>query len=193
MQLDNVFENEVFNHIDASKNVLTMGEYNNCTFTACDFSNVDFSQMVFAECKFEHCNLSNTNLNNTGLKDVAFSHCKLMGLIFNNCNPFLLSMQFHDCQLDLSSFYQLKLKATIFKNCSLRESDFAEADLTNATLDNCDFSSAIFDQTILEKADFRNSFNYSIDPENNRIKKAIFDMPEALHLLDKYNIIVKNN
>ncbi len=39
-------------------------------------------------------------------------------------------------------------------------------------IDNCDLNRAVFDNSILEKADFRTSLNYSIDPELNRIKKA---------------------
>ena len=51
-----------------------------------------------------------------------------------------------------------------------------ETDLTSATFDNCDLTQAVFDNTILEKADFRTSFNYSIDTEINRIKKAKFSI-----------------
>ena len=40
----------------------------------------------------------------------------------------------------------------------------------------------------LEKADFRTAFNYSIDPENNRMKKAKFSPPEVVGLLNKYDI-----
>jgi hypothetical protein len=40
----------------------------------------------------------------------------------------------------------------------------------------------------LEKTDFRSSFNYSIDPEVNRIKKAKFDRAGLAGLLDKYDL-----
>jgi len=66
-----------------------------------------------------------------------------------------------------------------------------ETDLTGAVFDNCDLTQAIFDHTILEKADFRTSYNYSFDPEINRIKKAKFSVPEVSGLLDKYDIDIE--
>jgi hypothetical protein len=52
-------------------------------------------------------------------------------------------------------------------------------------------SGATFENTNLEKADFRTSFNYSIDPEINRIKKAKFALPEVLGLLNKYDLVIE--
>jgi fluoroquinolone resistance protein len=42
-----------------------------------------------------------------------------------------------------------------------------------------------------EKTDFRTAINYSIDPENNRIKKAKFNFSEIFGLLDKYDIEIE--
>ncbi|WP_435357676.1 pentapeptide repeat-containing protein [Emticicia sp. SJ17W-69] len=80
------------------------------------------------------------------------------------------------------------MKATKFKNCKLHEADFNETDLTAAIFENCDLAGAIFEKTILEKADFRTAFNFSIDPELNRIKKAKFSLTSIKGLLDKYNL-----
>lgn len=82
----------------------------------------------------------------------------------------------------------MKLKQTVFKNSQLYEVDFTECDLSSASFDNCDLAGAIFKDTILEKADFRTAFNYSIDPELNRIKKAKFSRSGIAGLLDKYDI-----
>jgi uncharacterized protein YjbI with pentapeptide repeats len=60
--------------------------------------------------------------------------------------------------------------------------------LTSSVFDNCDLARATFDQTILEKADFRTSYNYSIHPETNRIKKAKFSLSGIGGLLDRYDI-----
>jgi uncharacterized protein YjbI with pentapeptide repeats len=70
----------------------------------------------------------------------------------------------------------------------LHEVDFSECDLTSALLDNCDLLNATFDRTIIEKADFRTAYNYSIDPDNNRIKKARFSKSGIAGLLQKYDI-----
>jgi len=63
--------------------------------------------------------------------------------------------------------------------------------LTNAVFDNCNLSQAIFENTILEKTDFRTSYNYSIDPEINRIKKAMFSIAGLSGLLNKYDIDIE--
>lgn len=90
--------------------------------------------------------------------------------------------------LNHSSFYRTKIKKTVFKNSQLHEVDFTECDLTSSVFDNCDLKGATFENTIIEKADFRTSFNYSIDPQINRIKKARFSLTGIAGLLDKYDI-----
>jgi uncharacterized protein YjbI with pentapeptide repeats len=115
----------------------------------------------------------------------------MLGLRFDSCNEFGLSFSFDSCQLNHCSFYKTKIKKTIFKNSQLQETDFAEADLTSVVFDNCNLIQAIFDHTILEKADFRTSCNYSIDPENNRIKKAKFSILGVSGLLEKYDIDIE--
>jgi uncharacterized protein YjbI with pentapeptide repeats len=73
----------------------------------------------------------------------------------------------------------------------LNEVDFTESDLTASIFDNCDLNLATFDNSILEKADLRTSYNYSIDPERNRIKKARFSVAGISGLLDKYDIQIE--
>ena len=85
----------------------------------------------------------------------------------------------------------MSLKRIQFRNSTLREVDFTETDLSNAVFHNCDLTRATFENTILEKADLRTSFNYSMDPGLNRIKKARFSMPAVIGLLDKYDIEVE--
>ena len=57
--------------------------------------------------------------------------------------------------------------------------------------DNCDLARAIFANSILEKADFRTSYNFSIDPEINKIKKAKFSLTTVSGLLGKYDIEIE--
>jgi len=121
----------------------------------------------------------------------VFSNCKLLGVNFSECNDFLLSLGFEDCQLNMTSFFKLKLKSIKFINCTLRESDFGSADLSAALFERCDLHKAIFDGTNLEKADLSSSSNYVIDPERNRIRNAVFGMHGLPGLLLKYNIKIK--
>ena len=69
--------------------------------------------------------------------------------------------------------------------------DFAEANLNGARFEECDLLNAIFDNTLLEKADFSTAINYSIDPDNNYLRGAIFSLPSVTGLLDKYNIQIQ--
>ena len=184
-------ENEIFEKADYSKVKLAKGEYDDCTFKNCLFLNVNVSETIFIDCEFVNCNFSNSYLKNTSFRSVIFKNCKLLGLQFNDCNPFLLSIGFEECHLNIVSFYKMKLKNTKFNKCKLQEVDFSETDLTNASFNNCDLIGSIFNATILEKADFRTSYNYSIDPEINRLKKAKFSLHGVVGLLGKYQIEIE--
>lgn len=185
------FENQNFRGINYSGEKLKKAEYENCNFVDCVFSNADISDLSFIDCVFENCDLSNVKLKNTALREVAFKECKLLGLHFQNCHEFLFSVNFIGCHLNLSSFYKRNLQRTKFENCSLHEVDFTEANLMASNFDNCDLAGAIFENTNLQQADFRTSFNYSLDPELNRIKKAKFSRMEVVGLLNKYNIEIE--
>jgi len=102
-----------------------------------------------------------------------------------------MSLGFKNCRLELSTFYQLKLKQTLFTDCKLTSVDFTETDLTRSTFENCDLKQTIFDRSILEHVNFESAYNFSIDPEINRIKNAKFSKENISGLLDKYKIKIK--
>jgi uncharacterized protein YjbI with pentapeptide repeats len=179
---------EHFDTIDFTKALLALGDYENCTFINCNFSNASLYNFVFADCTFIDCNISLANLANTILRDIQFKGCKLLGLHFEYCKPMLFKVDFDNCILNLSSFYKLNLKQTKFINCSMQEVDLTEVDMSHSLFDNCDLHAAVFDNSILEKADLRTAFNYSIDPEKNKIKKAKFSLQGVIGLLAKYDI-----
>jgi len=114
----------------------------------------------------------------------------MMGISFSSCSSFGLSFVFDNCQLQHSIFTKLKLKGQKFINCALQEVDFTEADMSAALFEQCNLERSIFRQTNLEKADLQTSFNYNIDPEANRIKKAKFSMWGLPGLLSKYEILI---
>ena len=184
-------ESETFLRKDYTTTTLPKGEYDNCTFTGCNFSGSNISGIVFSECEFTDCNFSMAKAQGTAFKDVDFKNCKMTGFNFSNAHPFLLAMNFTGCLLNLSSFFGVKLKKACFKDCILHEADFTQADFTEASFTGCDFKHAVFENTVLEKADLRSAVNYAIDPEQNRIKKAKFSIPEVTGLLDRYNIEIE--
>ena len=184
----NYIEEEVFTAINFAETKPVGEEYENCKFLTCNFSSANLSGINFIDCEFNGCNFSLTNLAHTGMRDVIFIDCKLLGLHFNTCKDFLFSVSFKNCVLNISSFYKLKLKKTIFDSTKLEEIDFTEADLSGSVFKNCDLTKTVFDNTILQKVDFRTARNYSINPNKNNIKKAKFSLPEIVGLLDTYDI-----
>ena len=182
------FEEQTFEKIDYTATPLKKGEYEYCVFRNCDLSRADLSGIRFSDCEFSGCNLSLAVFNQTGLQGVTFKDCKMLGLHFERCNEFGLSVSFQNCSLNHSSFFGVKIKKTVFKNCQLQETDFTDSDLSGSTIENCDFLQATFLNTNLEKADLRSSINYAIDPELNKIKKAYFSLYGVPGLLAKYDI-----
>ena len=69
--------------------------------------------------------------------------------------------------------------------------DFMGSDLTEVLFDNCNLRRTVFIDTILNKADFYTSYDYTLDLEKNKAKKAIFSTDGLKGLLEKYDIIVK--
>ncbi len=181
-------EDESFSGVNFQEKGFEPGNYENCTFENCNFSEVKLGQSNFIECEFTGCNFSMSLPDSTGLRDVFFKDCKMMGFRFDYCSEFLFQVQFEDCAMDYSSFYQLKVPQTTFENCSLKEVDFTGANLTKSKLTNCNLLDAVFDNTLLEHADLTSASNFRIDPENNYIRKAKFSYESLPGLLTKYEL-----
>lgn len=184
-------KSETIININYTKADIVGYEFDNCQFIDCEFAGVDLTKCSFTDCDFNNCDISNVILKQTTLHNVGFSSCKMLGLIFADCNPFLLAFNFKDCNLSYCSFYKLKAHNTKFKNCNLQEADFASADFTGALFEGCNLLGASFDNTALEKADLRSAIGFSIDPENNKIAYAKFSSYGLEGLLHKYKIEIE--
>ncbi len=189
--MEDYFEDIIYSADDILRKPLSKGEYENCSFNQCDLSDHDLSDCKFMECIFTGCNLSLANITDTAFQDVRFVDCKMLGLQFDTCNNFGLSISFIGCQLNHSTFHSLKISKIVFENCELEGVDYSETDLSSAIFDNCNLLNAVFDHTILEKADFRSAYNFSLDPETNRVKKAKFSAAGLAGLLVKYNLEIE--
>jgi uncharacterized protein YjbI with pentapeptide repeats len=184
-------EGNDFTGLDFTLKALEKGEYENCTFRNCNFAETTLSDVIFTECTFEGCDFSMTKVGGASFRTVIFRNCKQLGVRFDECSKLLLSFTFENCILNFASFYKLKLKGTRFLGCKLQETDFTETDLTKAIFHDCNLQGSTFDRTILNEADLRTASNFSIDPENNQIKKAKFTLHGLAGLLDKYNIVIE--
>lgn len=102
------------------------------------------------------------NFDKCVLNDIKFIHCKLLGPKFDKCNKFGFSVSFVDRNLFNSTFYAREMKLT-----------------------------SIFDQTILTQVDFITSYNYSFNPNTNKISGAKFGVDGLPRLLNQYGFQVK--
>ena len=169
---------------------LNLKEFEGCRFEHCDFSACNFIGVTFIDCTFKDCLFTGAKINHVAFRTVHFENCLMQDINFAMTDKLIFEMHFHHCVLDFSKFYTLKIKRIAFTDCSMIAVDFMKADLTEAIFDRCDLYKAVFSKTVLEKADFRTSVNFSIDPEQNKIKRALFSHQNVKGLLDKYEIVV---
>lgn len=180
------FEDKVFDNI----NTLERGEYENCSFSNCHLASASLLGCRFIDCVFENSDLSLVKIEGVTFQDVVFKDCKLLGVRFDNINNFGLGLEFENCRLDHASFIRLKLKNTRIKNSNLSEVDFTDTELNGSIFENCNLNRAVFNNTNLEKVDLRTSFNFIIDPEENRMRGARVGLSSVAGLLMKYNITI---
>jgi len=183
--LDRDFDNMVFGLDD-----IMYRDYERCTFSNCDFTGCDFLGVAFIDCVFNNCNFNEARINYVSLRNAVFNTCSFIAVNFTMCDPLLMQIEFKDCTLDYAKFYTLKIKGTVFTNCSLIAIDFMKTDLTGVIFDNCNLHKSVFVDAIANKADFTTSYNFTIDPEQNKLKKAKFSQAGLKGLLEKYDLIV---
>jgi len=166
--------------------------FDNCTFSACDLSESVFSRCNFRDCHFDNCNLSVMKVGYSRFSDVTFDGCKIVGVDWTQGQwpKFALGspISFRHCVIDSSSFYGLPFARCHLVNCHAHDVDFRGADLTDADFSDTDLLTSLFDNTVLTRANFNGSENYSIDVNNNVINQAKFCRLEAVCLLDGLGI-----
>lgn len=185
------FLSQTFQALDFTAEPFRHGEYEDCRFVGCNFSGINLSGISFTDCRFEDCNLSMTMLGGTGFTDAIFFDCKILGVHFEHCRQLPFTVQFEKSTLNHSSFYNMKVKKTNFRECILHEVDFSGAELQGSVFDRCDLLKAVFENSNLEQVDFRTAFNYAIDPEKNRMKKSKFSRDGLAGLLYKYDLKIE--
>lgn len=183
-----IHQDKIFSGINYSEKKLRNREFIKCEFVSCDFNKSDLKDNNFEDCTFKQCNFSMVDADGTGFRNAVFIGCKMLGVDFARCSKFAFSFSFTECHLDYSNFFGTKLRKTTFKNCTLKDVEFGEADLTASEFLGCDLSSAIFSNSILEKTDFRTAVNFAIDPDVNKMKKAKFSALNLVGLLYRHNL-----
>jgi uncharacterized protein YjbI with pentapeptide repeats len=179
-----------YNDITYGEEEVNFKEFESCIFNRCDFSLCSFIAVTFIDCTFNNCNFNNSKINHVALRTVFFNSCKIKEVNFAMCDKLIFEIHFNDCVLDFSKFYTLKMKGTTFMDCSIIAVDFMSTDLTEVVFDNCDLYRSEFAKAIANKANFKTSYNYTIDPTKTKLKKAIFSLDGLKGLLYKHDIIV---
>ena len=184
------FLDKQYNGITYGVDAVKFSEFEGCTFSGCDFSQCSFIAVTFIDSTFNDCNFNGAKINHTAFRGAFFNKCQIREVNFAMCDKLIFEIHFKACILDFSKFYALKIRGTTFTDCSLIAVDFMETDLTEVLFDNCDLYRALFMKSIANKADFTTSFNYTLDPEKNKIKKALFSKEGVKGLLAKHDIVV---
>lgn len=166
-------------------------------FTECHFKNVDFEESfftncLFIDCKFTSCNISNSRFPGCTFRDSSFKGCKVAGINWTEASN-LVSFYFDDCQINYSVFLGMKLDNFICTNSRAKNCDFSEASLKSADFSKTDLSETNFHHANCEKASFYGAIQYYIDPSVTKLKDAIFSLPEAMSLLNSFNIKIENS
>lgn len=187
----NSSEEKKFDNNDILGQNIAGKEFFNCEFYKCDFSGCDSSGAVFNKCRFTGCNLSNIRVGNCSFKGVNFENCKLLGILFNEINQFMLDWSFNNCLIEFCNFDGLKMKNSRFLRCNIRESDFTNAYLAKSDFGYSDLELSVIRNANLEGANFIGAKNYYINPTQNKLKGAKFSLPEALSLLAAFEIKIE--
>lgn len=186
-----LYEDQVF--LDLKKDdglKIVDSEFLDCTFKNCKFFQISFFDCTFENCVFENCDLASASIQYTSFSDVKFIDSKLTGIQWAAA-AIPLDVNFNKCLLNYSGFIGVDLRNTEIVECRVREADFSEADLSKANCTYSDFLGTRFMNTNLTRTNFTNATNYSIHPHGNKLCKTRFSLPEALSLLDVFDIIIE--
>lgn len=107
---------------------------------------------------------------------------------FSKCDKLGVDFNFDGCLVSLCNFSTLTLNSVKFCDCQIFNCDFLDVDLTKSTFENSYFKNTRFIDCNLSFVSFKHSVNYNIDPNRNVFKKTKFSMPEAINLLNYFDI-----
>lgn len=192
------YSGETFKRLDQSGKVVRETTFSGCTFARCIFTEGAFLACRFLECIFEDCTMKLAKVEDTTFSAVTFRRCNLLGVDWTAANwsewaTKLHALVFEDCGLEYSVFLGLDLRKMQMKDCTAREANFAEADLSEADFAGTDLSGAVFLKTNLTKANFVGARNYTLSLLDNKTQGARFSLPEAIQLLHSLNIVLMDD
>ena len=185
-----VHEGKLFEKIEFKEKVIANRKFTDCTFKNCQLNMLSFTDTYFTDCVFDGCDLSLLKVKGCFFSRVQIVSCKAIGINwFDTGNPF--SVQFIDSNISYSSFFGKTIKKAKFKKCMAQEADFTDCILSGADFTGTDLQNARFSNTDITQADFKEAKNYYIELAHNKADKAKFSLPEALALLEPFNVVIE--
>ena len=183
-------ECKLIEKIQFQEKTVTGRKFIDCTFKNCQLNSLGFVDCTFIDCIFENCDLSLLKVKGSFFNRIQITGCKAIGIHwFDTGSPFAIN--FTDSNISYSSFFAKNLKKAKIKNCMAKEVDFSEANLTDADFTGTDLENSRFSNCDLSHVNFKEARNYNIDLQYNKVHKTKFSMPEALSLLDSFDIIIE--
>ena len=188
-------ESREFSDIRLSGGTVENRSFTDCVFTDCRIENVTFRNCAFRDCVFNSCSVRNIRSDVSLLKGAEFTGCRLFGMNFSELGgggPFdepLYRMQ--DSELRYCYFINMELKKFRFASNSFSDCEFSSCQMPGSDFSGCDLTATSFSGCDLRNCDFRRAAGYRIDIASNRLKDALFSLPEAVSLLAGLGIKVE--
>ena len=169
--------------------------FQECRFVSCDFQEARFLHCSFEECRFQQCNLGLLDVEACTFVEVSIEGSKAGGIDWTRARwpdlRLLSGLRFAASDLSYSTFLGMHIPKIEMVDCKAIGADFRDTCLKGADLAGTDFGEALFANADLRQANFVGAKNYQIDPRENQVADAVFELPEALSLL--YCLGVKIN
>lgn len=158
-------------------------QYEKCQFTSCTFQETDLRSTVFDACRFIRCSIILPKIEGLVLRNVFFEDSRLLGMPFGECNQFGFNPDFSGCLIESCMFLDMKLIKKELHNNHFRNTDFMNCDLREVSFSGSRFEKTQFGHCDLRDADFREAKDYSLNPEDNKVKGSKHRLPGALSFL----------
>ncbi|MDA3955236.1 pentapeptide repeat-containing protein [Oceanispirochaeta sp.] len=186
------WEDEFFEKIILTASDLTGRNFQDCHFKTCRISSCILTGSSFRNCRFEDCELTLLKVANAGFSNCEFIRTMLQGINFSECNNPLFYPDFIDCEIRHCFFSNMDLKKKVFTGSRFRDSEFFRIDFREADYSRAEFTETPFSECDLRKTNFTGARGYTIHPEQNKLRGAIFTYPDVTALLAPLGIVIKD-
>jgi fluoroquinolone resistance protein len=182
------YTEKALSKVNVSQQTISKSEFEACTFILCNFSEAVLEHCKFVDCTFKKSNLRLVKLAEVSMIDTIFKDCILQGVDFTGVTGITRSMDFTDCKLLYTLFFEIDMSGKKFTNCDLADASFIDVDLKGADFSKSNLKGCRFEQCDMRKANFVKAKSYFINTDINKIAHAKFSMPEAEVLLKNFGI-----